>query len=99
MPLVWMKCLRLSTSSPMSTENTSSAMAACSTPTFSRVRFCGSMVVPWSSSQSISPRPLRRWKSFLWVGLSAWNWFLAASSFRYTFSLPTTVEYSGGWPM
>src|SRR5664280_3650875 len=34
--LVWMKFRRRSTSSPMSTEHTSSAMAACSTATWSR---------------------------------------------------------------
>ena len=39
--LVWMKCLRASTSSPISLEKTSSAMTAVSTPTCSRVRLVG----------------------------------------------------------
>jgi hypothetical protein len=76
-----------------------SAVAACSTVTCRRVREPGSIVVSLSSSQSISPRPFRRANSFLWLGCSARNCALAASSFRYTFSLPTTVEYSGGWAM
>ena len=52
---------------------TSSASAACSTLTCSSVRRPASIVVSRSSSQSISPRPLRRWNSFLWLGCSARN--------------------------
>ena len=58
-----------------------------------------SIVVSRSSSQSISPRPLNRWNSFLWFGWSARNTAFAASSFRYTFALPTSVEKSGGCAM
>ena len=64
-----------------------------------RARRRRSIVVARSSSQSISPRPFRRWNSFLWFGRSSRNAALAASSLRYTFSLPTSVEYSGGWAM
>src|SRR5205823_11994117 len=60
---VELKCLRSSTSSPMSTEKTLSASAASSTATFRSVRCSGSMVVTLSSSKSISPRPFRRWNS------------------------------------
>ena len=52
---------------------TSSASAACSTVTCSSVRWSASIVVSPSSSQSISPRPFRRWNSFLWFGCSARN--------------------------
>ena len=48
--LVWMNCLRDSTSSPMRIEKISSAIAVCSTETFSRVRRDASMVVSPSSS-------------------------------------------------
>src|SRR5207248_5700894 len=66
--LVMMNCLRLSTSSPISRAMAVSASAASSPVTCRSVRWSGSMVVTWSSSQSISPRPLSRWKSFLWSG-------------------------------
>ena len=56
-----MNCRRGSTLSPMSTENTESAVAASSSCTWSTVRLLGSMVVSHSCSGFISPRPLYRW--------------------------------------
>src|SRR5690606_1144959 len=50
--LVWMKCLRLSTSSPIRIEKTASAIVACSAVTWSSVRRSGSIVVAHSSSAS-----------------------------------------------
>ena len=48
--LVWMNRLRLSTSSPMSSENAESAIPVSSTETCRRLRRAGSMVVSQSSS-------------------------------------------------
>src|SRR5207245_8678020 len=56
-----MKLRRASTSSPMSTLNSSSAVAASSRVTCDRIRLSGFIVVYHSSLASISPRPLNRW--------------------------------------
>src|SRR6185503_15228745 len=53
-----MKERRASTSSPINTENSSSAVAASSSVTWSSNRLAGSMVVSHSSLAFISPRHL-----------------------------------------
>ena len=97
---VWMKPRRASTSSPMSVEKISSAIAASSTVTCNSVRVAGFIVVSPSSCQSISPRPLNRLTSILRPSCSASNAASAASSFRYArSSLPSLAPYSGGCAM
>src|SRR3979411_399148 len=78
----WMKWRRVSASSPMSLEKMSSAIAASSTDTWSRFRVARSIVVTLSSSQSISPSPLKRSTSYLRPSCAASKSRSTASSFR-----------------
>ena len=55
-----MNSRRGSTWSPISIEKMRSASSASSTPTWTRIRFSGFIVVSQSSSEFISPRPLKR---------------------------------------
>ena len=88
--------LAASTSSPISTEKTRRRWRLLHAH-LQQVRFCGSMVspqlVPVHLAEALQALEL------LLVGFSAWNCAWRRIVLQVDLLLPTTVEYSGGWPM